>query len=150
SSVIVSASPTRRRSNEAKHSLRIKSVRAGFGPSGGWRWELPCDGDGASAASIMGFEDRVEQSVGRPCHLCDGIGCCSARSSELLPGPRPTLEDENGKSLADLSLLAEPTRLAVVPWLLVFFIIGWLKHPIPTLDQAVTLHSPTVKSLRNE
>jgi hypothetical protein len=24
----------------AKHSLRIKSVRAGFGPSGGWRWEL--------------------------------------------------------------------------------------------------------------
>src|ERR1700747_1960554 len=35
----------------AKHSLRIKSVRAGFGPSGGWRWELPCDRDGASAAS---------------------------------------------------------------------------------------------------
>jgi hypothetical protein len=26
--------------------------------------------------------------------------------------------------LADLSLLAEPTRLAVVPWLLVFFISG--------------------------
>ena len=34
----------------AKHSLRIKSTRAGFGPSGGWRWELPCDRDGASAA----------------------------------------------------------------------------------------------------
>src|SRR5205823_3215243 len=32
------------------------------------------------------------------------------------------LEDEKGKSLADLSLLAEPTRLAIVPWLLVFFI----------------------------
>ena len=27
----------------AKHSLHIKSVRAGFGPSGRWRWELPCD-----------------------------------------------------------------------------------------------------------
>src|SRR5438874_1370179 len=34
------------------------------------------------------------------------------------------LEDEKGKSLADLSLLAEPTRLAIVPWLLVFFIVG--------------------------
>src|SRR5215472_7098708 len=33
-----------------KHSLRIKSVRAGFGACGGWRWELPCDRDGASAA----------------------------------------------------------------------------------------------------
>ena len=31
----------------AKHSLRIKSVRAGFGTNGGWRWELPCDRDGA-------------------------------------------------------------------------------------------------------
>jgi len=35
---------------------------------------------------------------------------------------RPTLEDENGKPLADLGLLAKPTRLAIVPWLLVFFI----------------------------
>jgi hypothetical protein len=35
----------------AKHSLGIKSVRAGFGPNGGWRWELLCDCDGASAAS---------------------------------------------------------------------------------------------------
>src|ERR1700747_783647 len=35
----------------AKHSLPIKSVRAGFGRSGGWRWELPCHRDGASAAS---------------------------------------------------------------------------------------------------
>jgi len=43
----------------------------------------------------------------------------------LLTGLRPTLEDENGKSLADLSLLAGPTRLAVVPWLLVFFIRRW-------------------------
>src|SRR5215472_17805639 len=32
----------------AKYSLRIRSVRAGFGPNGGWRWELPCDRDGAS------------------------------------------------------------------------------------------------------
>jgi hypothetical protein len=23
-----------------KHSLRIRSVRAGFGPNGGWRWEF--------------------------------------------------------------------------------------------------------------
>src|SRR5215831_6936016 len=31
----------------AKHSLRIRSVRAGFGTNGVWRWELPCDRDGA-------------------------------------------------------------------------------------------------------
>src|SRR6478672_3032362 len=36
-----------------KHSLRIKSVRAGFGTNGGWRWQLPCDRDGASAASAI-------------------------------------------------------------------------------------------------
>src|SRR5262249_49067352 len=30
-----------------KHSLRIRSVRAGFGTNGGWRWELPCDREGA-------------------------------------------------------------------------------------------------------
>ena len=36
-----------------KHSLRIRSVRAGFGPNGGWRWELPCDRDGASTASAI-------------------------------------------------------------------------------------------------
>jgi hypothetical protein len=36
---------------------------------------------------------------------------------------RPTLEDENGKSLVGFSLLAKPTRLAIVPWLLVFFIV---------------------------
>ena len=34
-----------------KHSLRIRSARAGFGTNGAWRWELPCDRDGASAAS---------------------------------------------------------------------------------------------------
>src|SRR5215831_20487554 len=37
---------------------------------------------------------------------------------------RPTLEDENGKPLAGLGLLAKPTRLAIVLWLLVFFIGG--------------------------
>ena len=37
-------------------------------------------------------------------------------------GLRPTLEDENGKPLANLGLLAETIRLAIVPWLLVFFI----------------------------
>jgi len=36
-----------------KHSLRIRSVRAGFGPSGGWRWELPYDRDGASATPLI-------------------------------------------------------------------------------------------------
>jgi hypothetical protein len=36
-----------------KHFLRIRSVRAGFGPNGGWRWELPCDRDGASTASAI-------------------------------------------------------------------------------------------------
>jgi hypothetical protein len=34
----------------------------------------------------------------------------------------PTLEDENRKPLADLGLLANPPRLAMVPWLLIFFI----------------------------
>src|SRR5215813_4371239 len=46
-------------------------------------------------------------------------------SNELRTGLwRPTLEDENGKPLADLGLLAKQTRLAIVPWLLVFFIGG--------------------------
>jgi len=31
----------------AKYSLRIRSVRAGFGTKGCWRWELPSDRDGA-------------------------------------------------------------------------------------------------------
>src|SRR6516164_7411486 len=31
----------------AKYSLCIRSVRAGFGPNGSWRWELPSDRDGA-------------------------------------------------------------------------------------------------------
>jgi len=44
-------------------------------------------------------------------------------SNELRTGLwRPTLEDENGKPLAGLGLLAKPTRLAIVLWLLVFFI----------------------------
>ena len=42
--------------------------------------------------------------------------------NELPTGLRPTLEDENGKPLADLGLLARPTHLAIVSWLLVFFI----------------------------
>ena len=36
-----------------KRSLRIRSVRAGFGPNGSWRWELPCNRDGASTASAI-------------------------------------------------------------------------------------------------
>jgi len=48
----------------AKHSLRIKSVRAGFGTNGGWRWELPCDRDGASTASPSTREPvRAERPV---------------------------------------------------------------------------------------
>src|SRR5215472_7694789 len=34
------------------------------------------------------------------------------------------MEDENGKPLADLGLLPKPARLAIVLWLLVFFIKG--------------------------
>jgi hypothetical protein len=44
--------------------------------------------------------------------------------NELPTSFRPTLEDENGNPLADLGLLAKPTRLAIVSWLLVFFIKG--------------------------
>src|SRR5262249_37703569 len=54
-------------------------------------------------------------------HQC----CFPARircSNELPTGRRPTLEDENGKALADFGLLPKSTRLAIVPWLLVFFI----------------------------
>jgi hypothetical protein len=48
----------------AKHSLRIKSVRAGFGPNGGWRWELPCDRDEASATPpITRLPVRAERRV---------------------------------------------------------------------------------------
>ena len=48
----------------AKHSLDIKSVRTGFGRAGGWRWELPCDRDGASATSpITRLPVRAERRV---------------------------------------------------------------------------------------
>src|SRR5215831_6224419 len=52
------------------------------------------------------------------------ISCQAGPSThELRTGLwRPTLEDENGKPLAGLGLLAKPTHLAIVPWLLVFFI----------------------------
>jgi hypothetical protein len=42
-----------------KHSLRIRSVRAGFGTNGGWRWELPCDRDGAVASRPVRAERRI-------------------------------------------------------------------------------------------
>ena len=52
----------------AKYSLRIRSVRAGFGPNGSWRWELPCDRDGASTAPLFTREpvraERRVQSIG--------------------------------------------------------------------------------------
>ena len=48
----------------AKHFLEIKSLRAGVGPNGGWRWQLPCDRDGASAASpITRLPVRAERRV---------------------------------------------------------------------------------------
>jgi hypothetical protein len=47
-----------------KHSLRIRSVRAGFGTTGGWRWELRCDRDGASTASPVASQPgRAEQPI---------------------------------------------------------------------------------------
>ena len=48
----------------AKYSLRIRSVRAGFGPNGSWRWELPCDRDGASPASPVASQPvRAERRL---------------------------------------------------------------------------------------
>jgi hypothetical protein len=48
----------------AKYSLRIRSVRAGFGPNGSWRWELPCDRDGASTASPVASQPvRAERRI---------------------------------------------------------------------------------------
>ena len=48
----------------AKYSRRIRSVRAGFGPNGSWRWELPCDRDGASTASPVASQPvRPERRV---------------------------------------------------------------------------------------
>src|SRR6516165_3116805 len=48
----------------AKYSLRIRSVRAGFGPNGAWRWELPCDRDEASTASPITRQPlRAERRV---------------------------------------------------------------------------------------
>ena len=49
-----------------KHSLRIRSLRAGFGTNGGWRWELPCDRDGARQPV------RAERRV--PVDWVEGVG----------------------------------------------------------------------------
>jgi hypothetical protein len=55
-----------------KHSLRIRSVRAGFGPNGGWRWELPCDRDGASTASAITRQPvRAERRI--PVDWVEGV-----------------------------------------------------------------------------
>src|SRR6516162_7113447 len=57
----------------AKYSLRVRSVRAGFGPNGGWRWELPRDRDGASTASPITPESvREERCV--PVEWIEGVG----------------------------------------------------------------------------
>src|SRR5262245_16124136 len=56
----------------AKHSLDIKSVRTGFGTNGVWRWELPCDRDGASAASSITPQPvRAERRV--PVDWVEGV-----------------------------------------------------------------------------
>jgi hypothetical protein len=55
-----------------KHSLRIRSVRAGFGTNGGWRWELPCDRDGASTASAITRQPvRAERRI--PVDWVEGV-----------------------------------------------------------------------------
>src|SRR5215470_12550480 len=56
----------------AKYSLRIRSVRAGFGPNGSWRWELPCDRDGASTASPVASQPvRAERCI--PVDWVEGV-----------------------------------------------------------------------------
>jgi len=56
----------------SKHSLRIRSVRAGFGPNGVWRWELPCDRDGASTAPAITREPvRAERCI--PVDWVEGV-----------------------------------------------------------------------------
>ena len=48
----------------AKYSLRIRSVWAGFGPNGAWRWELPCDRAGASTGSSVANQPvRAERRI---------------------------------------------------------------------------------------
>jgi hypothetical protein len=56
----------------AKYSLRIRSVRAGFGRNGAWRWKLPCDRAGASAPSAITREPvREERCV--PVEWVEGV-----------------------------------------------------------------------------
>src|SRR5262249_33634786 len=48
----------------AKHSLRIRSVRTGFGTNGVWRWELASDRDGASTAPPVASQPvRAERRI---------------------------------------------------------------------------------------
>ena len=76
----------------AKHSLRIKSVRAGFGRTGGWRWELPCDRDGASATPpITRLPVRAERRV--PVDWVEGV----ARLDYFRPGPVLRLQPCQGR-----------------------------------------------------
>ena len=56
----------------AKISLGIRSVRAGFGSSGGWLWELPRERDEVSAASTTTPQpDRTERRV--PVEWVEGV-----------------------------------------------------------------------------
>jgi hypothetical protein len=55
----------------AKESLRIKSVRSGFGTGGGWLWELPLDPGASAALSITGQPARKERRV--PADWIEGV-----------------------------------------------------------------------------
>src|SRR5262245_63408518 len=73
----------------------------------------------------MSYEYRDQR--GRDCRTAHPS---RPSTNELPTGTAPTLEHGNGKPLADSGLLAKPTPLAIVPWLLVFFITACSTRPL--------------------
>ena len=58
----------------AKQSLGIKSIRAGFGTSGCWHWEMPRTADRSSTASSITRQPvRSERRI--PADWVNGVGC---------------------------------------------------------------------------